>query len=61
MSDRCAFDLCDGDGLLYDADTNKLISPTLPWRQLEAQFETAFPQNVDLIAIVIDAKDAPKQ
>jgi putative ATPase len=22
MSDRCAFDLCDGDGLLYDADTN---------------------------------------
>src|ERR1700742_4494404 len=22
MSDRCAFDLCDGDGLLYDAETN---------------------------------------
>ena len=22
MSDGCAFDLCDGDGLLYDADTN---------------------------------------
>jgi uncharacterized protein len=44
-----------------DADTNKLISPTLPWRQLEAQFEKAFPQNVDLIAVVIDAKDAPGQ
>jgi DNA replication protein DnaC len=22
VSDRCAFDLCDGDGLLYDAETN---------------------------------------
>jgi hopanoid biosynthesis associated RND transporter like protein HpnN len=44
-----------------DADTNKLISPDLPWRQREAQFEKAFPQNVDLIAIVIDAKDAPGQ
>jgi DNA replication protein DnaC len=22
MSDQCAFELCDGDGLLYDADTN---------------------------------------
>src|SRR6201995_2910378 len=22
MSDQCAFDLCDGDGLLYDANTN---------------------------------------
>jgi hopanoid biosynthesis associated RND transporter like protein HpnN len=44
-----------------DADTNKLISPDLPWRQREAQFEKAFPQNVDLIAVVIDAKDAPGQ
>jgi hypothetical protein len=44
-----------------DADTNKLISPTLPWRQLDAQFEQAFPQNVDLIAIVVDAKDSPGQ
>ena len=22
MSDHCAFDLCDGDGLLYDPETN---------------------------------------
>jgi hopanoid biosynthesis associated RND transporter like protein HpnN len=44
-----------------DTDTNKLISPDLPWRQREAEFEKAFPQNVDLIAIVIDSKDAPGQ
>src|SRR5690348_10996419 len=39
-----------------DTDINKLINPNLPWRQLEKEFEQAFPQNVDLLAIVIDAK-----
>jgi len=38
-----------------DTETSKLISPNLPWRQREATFDAAFPQRVDLIAVVIDA------
>ncbi len=41
-----------------DTDTNNLISPDLPWRQREAAFDKAFPQNTDLLAIVIDARTA---
>lgn len=41
--------------LSVDTDTNDLISPDLPWRKREAEFDRAFPQNVDLLAIVIDA------
>ena len=37
-----------------DTDTNRLISPDLPWRQREAAFDKAFPQFVDLTAVVID-------
>jgi predicted exporter len=37
-----------------DTDTNRLISPELPWRQREAEFDRAFPQFVDLIAVVVD-------
>src|SRR5260221_5434276 len=43
--------------LSIDTDTNDLISPDLPWRKLEAEFDRAFSQNVDLLAIVIDAGD----
>jgi hopanoid biosynthesis associated RND transporter like protein HpnN len=39
-----------------DTDINKLISPDLPWRQQEAEMDREFPQNTDLLAIVIDAK-----
>src|ERR1700722_14653431 len=35
-------------------DINQLISPNIPWRQREAQFEKAFPQ-YELIIAVIDA------
>ncbi len=38
-----------------DTDINKLISPDLPWRQREADLDRAFPQNTDLLAIVITA------
>ena len=38
-----------------DTETSKLISPELPWRQREITFDAAFPQRVDLIAIVVDA------
>ena len=41
-----------------DTDTNNLISPELPWRQRETVFEKAFPQNTDLLAIVIDGRTA---
>src|ERR1700688_509015 len=40
--------------LNIDTDTSKLISPDLPWRKHEAEFDREFPQNVDLIAIVVD-------
>jgi uncharacterized protein len=40
--------------LSVDTDTNDLISPELPWRKREAEFDRAFPQNVDLLAVVID-------
>jgi uncharacterized protein len=39
-----------------DSNTDHLISPDLPWRQRDAEMDRAFPQDVDLIAIVIDAK-----
>ena len=39
-----------------DTDIDKLINPDLPWRQQERALDTAFPQNVDLLAVVIDAK-----
>jgi hypothetical protein len=44
--------------LSIDTDTNDLISPDLPWRQREAEFDRAFPQNVDVLAVVIDATTA---
>src|SRR5689334_3990592 len=40
--------------LSIDTDTNKLISENVPWRQREAAFDRAFPQNTALLAIVID-------
>ena len=40
--------------LSIDTDLNKLISSDVPWRQQERAFNEAFPQNTDLLAIVID-------
>src|SRR5262245_54641215 len=37
------------------SDTNKLISSSLPWRQLEVLLDLAFPHRVDRIVAVIDA------
>jgi uncharacterized protein len=37
-----------------DTDTSDLISPKLPWRRAEAELDRAFPQNKDLLAIVVD-------
>jgi hopanoid biosynthesis associated RND transporter like protein HpnN len=38
------------------SDTNKLISSSLPWRQLELVLDKAFAHRVDRIVAVIDAK-----
>src|SRR6185437_7081461 len=37
-----------------DTDAAKLISADVPWRQRELAFAKAFPQRVDLIAVVVD-------
>ena len=39
-----------------NTDSSKLISTRLPWRQREAEYNKAFPQNNDLILIVVDGK-----
>jgi hopanoid biosynthesis associated RND transporter like protein HpnN len=37
-----------------NTDSSKLISPDLPWRQAEAAYDAAFPQQNDLIVAVVD-------
>ncbi len=37
-----------------DTDTSNLISPDLPWRRDAAEMDRAFPQNIDLLAVVVD-------
>jgi hypothetical protein len=37
-----------------DTDTSNLISPKLPWRVAAAEVDAAFPQNKDLLAVVVD-------
>jgi len=44
--------------LHIDTDIDKLMSPDLQWRQREAEMERAFPQNVDLLVVVVDG-DTP--
>lgn len=40
--------------LSIDTDLDKLISSNVPWRQQERALDAAFPQNSNLLAIVID-------
>jgi hopanoid biosynthesis associated RND transporter like protein HpnN len=37
-----------------DTDTDRLLSEKLPWRQREIAFDKEFPQNSNLIAVVVD-------
>ncbi|HET7594014.1 MAG TPA: MMPL family transporter [Stellaceae bacterium] len=39
-----------------DTDINKLINPNLPWRLQSQRLEEAFPQNVDLLAVLVEAQ-----
>lgn len=38
-----------------DTDTSQFISAELPWRQREIELDAAFPQQVDMLLVVIDA------
>ena len=38
-----------------DTDVGKLINPNLPWRLQQQRLEQAFPQNVDLLAVLVEA------
>ena len=42
------------ENFALNSDSTKLISQNLPWRQREAQFDKAFPQQGNSILIVID-------
>ncbi|RMH34901.1 MAG: hypothetical protein D6690_09675, partial [Nitrospirae bacterium] len=44
--------------LRLDTDTSNMIDPTLPYRQLNAELDRAFPQLDDLIIAVIEAETA---
>jgi hopanoid biosynthesis associated RND transporter like protein HpnN len=41
--------------LHLDTDESKLISSDLPFRRAEKQMDKAFPQGIDLLAVVLDA------
>ncbi|MBV8166871.1 MAG: MMPL family transporter [Alphaproteobacteria bacterium] len=41
--------------IAFDTNTAKLIDSRVAWRQREIAMDRAFPQNTDLLAIVIDA------
>ncbi|HXQ51377.1 MAG TPA: MMPL family transporter [Stellaceae bacterium] len=44
--------------ITIDTDVDRLISSSVAWRQREAEMDRAFPQNVDLLVVVIDGKTA---
>src|SRR5205823_9785031 len=46
--------------LALDTNTINMLDPKLPFRQLDEDFERAFPQLSDLIIVVIDAKTASR-
>ncbi len=46
--------------LSIDTDTDRLLSEQLVWRQREIAFDKEFPQNSDLIAVVVNAS-TPEQ
>ena len=42
-------------GISIDSDTGKLVDPNLPWQRAAADLDRQFPQNKDLIVVVVDA------
>lgn len=43
------------DNLTMSTDTDDMLSADLPWRQLDIQYESVFPQSLDNVLIVIEA------
>lgn len=43
-------------GISIDSDTSKLVDPNLPWQKASADLDRQFPQNEDLILVVVDGK-----
>ena len=43
-------------GISIDSDTGKLVDPNLPWQKAAADLDRQFPQNKDLILVVVDGK-----
>jgi hopanoid biosynthesis associated RND transporter like protein HpnN len=41
--------------IAIDTDTTNLLSPQLPWRRAAAEMDREFPQNQDLLAVVVSA------
>ncbi|MBV9553037.1 MAG: hopanoid biosynthesis-associated RND transporter HpnN, partial [Alphaproteobacteria bacterium] len=44
--------------LAIDTDIDKLLPSDVPWRQNEIALDKAFPQNANLLAIVVDGTNA---
>src|SRR6202522_1455736 len=42
-------------GIAIDSDTGKLVDPNLPWQKAAADLDEQFPQNKDLLVVVVDA------
>ncbi|WP_026870149.1 MMPL family transporter [Inquilinus limosus] len=42
--------------LSINTDTDALLDPNLPWQQDNAALDRAFPQNIDVLAIVVDGQ-----
>jgi hopanoid biosynthesis associated RND transporter like protein HpnN len=43
-------------GISIDSDTGKLVDPNLPWQKAAADLDRQFPQNKDLLVVVVDAQ-----
>ena len=41
-----------------DTDTNRMLSPELPWRKAEAVFDAAFPRGTGILLVVVDGATA---
>jgi len=42
-------------GISIDSDTGKLVDPNLPWQRAAFDLDAQFPQNKDLLLVVVDA------
>ena len=48
------------DNFAMNTNSEGLISPNLPWRQKEAEFDRLFPQRTNIVSAVIDGATAER-